>query len=82
MTALNSALWWVRTRTDHTPAHAVASWNGRRATFMCGNEPAPGGQVITHAETERLQAHLCFGCCRAFGADVQTVYAPLLGGSR
>lgn len=61
---MTGVLYWVRSRTGHTPAHIIARWDGSQAAFMCGNEPEPGGKVITRSEAAALQAHVCRGCTR------------------
>lgn len=61
---MTAVLFWVRSRTAHTPAHIIARWDGRQAAFMCGNEPHPGGHLIARGEAARLHTHVCRGCTR------------------
>lgn len=56
--------FWVRNRLRHVAAHVVARWDQRQAALMCGEEPSPGGEVITFDEARQLQAHVCIGCAR------------------
>lgn len=64
-------LFWVRSRSAHTPAHIIARWSGRQATFLCGNEPERGGHAITRGEAIRLQTHVCRGCTRTLTGELR-----------
>lgn len=57
-----NVLFWMRSRTEHTPAHFVARWDGRQVFTVCGNRPEPGGLVVARVEAYRLQVHVCRGC--------------------
>lgn len=77
--------FWTRDLVPHAAAHILTRWADQQAVLMCGNWARRGGEVITWAEAEQLQLHVCVGCSRVFGgkrADVQTLYASHLGGSR